>query len=212
MRVVLVALMIWFCATLTAHAQDTARLPLVGVMVTGSAANSEQAMRLFREGLAALADVEGRNLRLDFRFADGDAQRFPEMAEALIKEKPTVIVAFSEAAAHAAQRATRTIPIIAVAGDFVAEGLGTSLAKPGRNVTGVSLIAPELEAKRLEILKEMPIALSSCLRGCRRWRTRRGRSVSSSRPSTCAVPPTLPRPLKPCASAARKPLTSSARR
>ena len=85
MRVVLVALMIWFCATLTAHAQDTARLPLVGVMVTGSAANSEQAMRLFREGLAALADVEGRNLRLDFRFADGDAQRFPEMAEALIK-------------------------------------------------------------------------------------------------------------------------------
>ena len=85
-RDVLPALMIWFCASIAALAQDTERLPLVGVMVTGSAANSEQGMRLFREGLAALGDVEGRDLRLDFRFADGDAQRFPEMAEALVKE------------------------------------------------------------------------------------------------------------------------------
>jgi hypothetical protein len=68
---------IWFCANITALAQDTARLPLVGVMVTGAAAaNSEEAMRPLREGLAALGGVEGRNLRLDFRFADGDAQRF----------------------------------------------------------------------------------------------------------------------------------------
>jgi putative ABC transport system substrate-binding protein len=209
---VLAVLVISLCATIPGLAQDTARLPLVGVMRTGAVANNEPFATVFREELAALGDVEGRDLRLDFRFADGDVQRFPEIAEAFVQEKASVIVVFSEAAAHAAQRATRTIPIIAVAGDFVAEGLGTSLAKPGRNVTGVSLIAPELEAKRLEILKEMPIALSSCLRGCRRWRTRRGRSVSSSRPSTCAVPPTLPRPLKPCASAARKPLTSSARR
>jgi putative tryptophan/tyrosine transport system substrate-binding protein len=155
MRGFFAAMAIWFCATLTAHAQDTARLPLVGVMVTGSAANSEQARRLFREGLAALGDIEGRNLRLDFRFADGDAQRFPEMAEALVKEKPIVIVVFSEAAAHAAQRATGTIPIIAIAGDLVAEGLAKSLAKPGGNITGLSMIEPELETKQLEILKEM---------------------------------------------------------
>jgi putative tryptophan/tyrosine transport system substrate-binding protein len=94
-------------------------------------------------------------VRLDFRFSDGDDQRFPEMAEALVKEKATVIVVFNQAAAHAAQQATRTIPIIAVAGDFVAEGLGASLAKPGGHTTGVSLIEPELEAKRLEIMKEM---------------------------------------------------------
>ena len=112
-------------------------------------------MRLFREGLAALGDVEGRSVRLDFRFADGDAQRFPEMAEAFVKEKASVIVVFSEAAAHAAQRATRTIPIIAIAGDFVAEGLAKTLAKPGGNITGVSMIEPELETKQLEILKEM---------------------------------------------------------
>jgi putative ABC transport system substrate-binding protein len=124
-------------------------------MVTGAAPNSEEVMRPLREGLAALGDVEGRNLHLDFRFADGDAQRFPEMAEALVKEKASVIVVFSEAAAHAAQRATRTIPIIAIAGDFVAEGLARSLAKPGGNITGVSMIEPKLETKQLEILKEL---------------------------------------------------------
>jgi putative ABC transport system substrate-binding protein len=155
MRRVVAALAIWCCAPIAALAQDAPRLPLVGVMVTGTAANSEQAMRLFREGLAALGDVEGRNLRLGFRFADGDAQRFPEMAEAFVKEKASVIVVFSEAAAHAGQRATPTIPIIAIAGDFVAEGLAKSLAKPGGNITGVSMIEPELETKQLEILKEV---------------------------------------------------------
>jgi putative ABC transport system substrate-binding protein len=151
---VLAALAIWFCAAIPALAQDRARLPLVGVMVTGAADSAPLAARL-REHLAALGDVEGRNLRLDFRFADGDARRFPEMAEALVNEKANVIVVFSEAAARAAQRVTRTIPIIAVAGDFVAEGFAASLARPGGNITGVSMIEPELEAKQLEILKEM---------------------------------------------------------
>ncbi len=155
MRSVLAAVAIWFCAPIPALAQDAPRLPLVGVMRIGAAANNEPFATLFREALAALGDVEGRNLRLDFRFADGDAQRFPEMAEAFVQEKASVIVAFSTPAARAAQRATRTIPIIAVVGDFVAEGLGASLAKPGGNITGVSMIEPELETKRLEILKEM---------------------------------------------------------
>jgi putative tryptophan/tyrosine transport system substrate-binding protein len=148
------ALAIWFCATVPAHAQDAPRLPLVGVMVTGAAPGKPTAA-LFREGLAALGDVEGRNLRLDFRFADGDAQRFPEIAEAFVQEKASVIVVFTVAAARAAQRATRTIPIIAIVGDFVADGFGASLAKPGGNITGVSMIGPELETKQLEILKEI---------------------------------------------------------
>ena len=67
------------------------------------------------------------------------------MAEAFVQEKASVLVVFSEAAARAAQRATRTIPIIAVAGDFVPEGLAKSLAKPGGNITGVVMIEPELE-------------------------------------------------------------------
>ena len=156
MRGVLAAVVIWCCTTIPAPAQDAPRLPLVGVMVTG-AANSEtdsSATRL-REELAALGDVEGRNLRLDFRSADGDARRYPEFAEAFVQEKARVIVVFTVAAARAAQRATRTIPIVAVVGDLVAEGFGISLAKPGSNITGVSMIEPELEAKRLEILKEM---------------------------------------------------------
>jgi putative ABC transport system substrate-binding protein len=155
MRGALTALTIWFCVLIPALAQDTSRLPLVGVMRTGVAANNEPFATLFREELVTLGDVEGRNVRLDFRFADGDDKRFPEMAEAFVKEKASVIVVFSQAAAHAAQNATRTIPIIAVAGDFVAEGLGASLAKPGGNITGFSLIEPQLEAKRLEIIKEM---------------------------------------------------------
>src|SRR5262249_193266 len=118
------------------------RLPLVGVMVTGTAATNPPLTTPFPQPPPPLRDVPGRNLRLAFRLADGDAQRFPEMAEALVKEKPIVIVVFSEAAAHAAQRATPTIPIIAIAGDFVAEGLGASLAKPGGNITGVSMIEP----------------------------------------------------------------------
>jgi len=153
MRGALAALAIWCCATIPALAQDTAGLPLVGVMVTGGTANSPSAR--LREALAALGDVEGRNLRLDFRFADGDARRFPEMAEVFVKEKASVIVAFTDAGARAAQRATRTIPIIAVAGDCVADGFSTSLAKPGGNITGVSMIEPELEAKQLQILTEM---------------------------------------------------------
>jgi putative ABC transport system substrate-binding protein len=154
MKGVSAALAIWAGATIPALAQDAGRLPLVGVMVTGSAVNAT-ATTQFREALAALGDVEGRNLRLDFRFSDGDTKRFPEMAEAFVQEKAGVIVVFSQPGARAAQRATRTIPIIAVTGDFVAEGFGASLAKPGGNITGVSIFAPELETKQLEILKEM---------------------------------------------------------
>jgi putative ABC transport system substrate-binding protein len=155
MRGLLAIFAIWLCSTIAALAQNAAHPPLVGVIATGAAANSEPGPTLFRETLAARGYVEGRNLRLDYRFANGDAGRFPEIAEAFVKERASVIVVFSEAAAHTAQRATRTIPILAVAGDFVAAGLGASLARPGGNITGVSMIEPELETKQLEILKEV---------------------------------------------------------
>jgi len=155
MKAIFAALVVWVGATIPALAQDAGRLPLVGVMVTGTAATNAPLPTRFREALAALGNIEGRNLRLDFRFADGDTKRFPEMAEAFVQEKANVIVVFSEAAAHAAQHATSTIPIIVIAGDFVAEGLGASLAKPGGNITGISMLEPELETKQLEILKEV---------------------------------------------------------
>jgi putative ABC transport system substrate-binding protein len=151
-HVVLLAL--WCGAAIPGYAQEAPRPPLVGVMMTGGAADTPVPKAL-REELAARGDVEGRNLRLAFRFADGDARRFPAMAEAFVREKASVIVVFSEAGAHAAEDATRTIPIVAVVEDFVAKGLGASLGRPGGNITGVTMISPALDAKRLEILHEM---------------------------------------------------------
>jgi hypothetical protein len=92
MRGALTALAIWFCALIPDLAQDKAPLALVGVMGTGAAANNEPFATLFREELATLGDVEGRNVRLDLRLVDGDYQRFPEMAEALVKERPASLL------------------------------------------------------------------------------------------------------------------------
>jgi len=124
-------------------------------MRTGAATNNEPFATLFREALAARGYVEGHDLRLDYRFADGDAQRYPEMAQALVRDRVGVIVVFSDPAARAAQRETQTIPIIAVLGDPIASGLIASLAKPGGNLTGLSMFGSELAAKRLEILREI---------------------------------------------------------
>jgi putative ABC transport system substrate-binding protein len=124
-------------------------------MGAGVADQTELFVTQFRAELATLGYVEGRNLRLDFQSSDGNARRLPDIAEAFVKERASVIVAITAPAARAALRATRLIPIIVIAGDFVAEGLGTSLANPGGNITGISMINDDLEAKRLEILKRM---------------------------------------------------------
>jgi hypothetical protein len=116
---------------------------------------TEPTATLLRDELAALGDVDGKNIRLDFRLADGEAGRFPALAEALVREKASVIVAQGPAAAQAAQRATRSIPIVAAGSDLVALGLVDSMARPGHNITGVSLLIPELDAKRLEVLKDI---------------------------------------------------------
>ena len=155
MRRMLTVLAVCFGTVFPAFAEDAARIPIVGVMRVGPAANNEPFATVFRETLAARGYVEGRNLRLDYRFADGDAERFPAMAEGLVKDGVNVIIVFSEPAARAAQRATHTIPTIAAVNDFVALGLGTSLAHPGGNITGFNLRVPELGAKKLQILTEM---------------------------------------------------------
>jgi putative tryptophan/tyrosine transport system substrate-binding protein len=143
------------CAVLPSFAQNRAELPLVGVLRINSAANTEPTATLLRDELAALGDIDGKNIRLDFRLAAGEADRFPELAEALVRENASVIVAQGPAAALAAQRATRSIPIVAAGNDLVALGLVESMARPGHNITGVSLLITELDAKRLEVLKEI---------------------------------------------------------
>ena len=110
----------------------------------------------FRQGLREHGYVEGRNISIEFRFADGRPERLPEMAAELVKRNVDVIVTESAFAAAAAKHATGSIPIvIAVHGDPVGAGLVASLARPGGNVTGLSLLAAELSGKRLQILKEV---------------------------------------------------------
>jgi putative ABC transport system substrate-binding protein len=149
------ALAVCFCAAIPALAQDRAQLPLVGFLRIDTPATLGLTTGLLREALAALGYVDGSTIRFDFRLAEGDAGRFPELAAALVRDQPSVIVAQGEAAARAAQGATRTIPILASTNDLVASGLIASLAKPGGNNTGISLLVTELDAKRLEVLTEL---------------------------------------------------------
>jgi putative tryptophan/tyrosine transport system substrate-binding protein len=155
MRCTAAALAIWFCIAVPALAQDRPELPVIGILRTGTPATVGPFVGMFRDALAALGDVDGKNVRLDVRLAEGDVGRFPELAAALVRDNPSVIVAGGEAAARAAQAATRTIPIVASTNDLVASGLIASLAKPGGNLTGVSLLITELDAKRLDVLKEI---------------------------------------------------------
>jgi hypothetical protein len=147
------ALAVWLCAAIPAFAQDLARLPLVGVLRINTAANNETGATELRDALAALGDIDGKTIRLDFRLAEGDAGRFPELAAALVRDNPAVIVANGPPAVRAAQNATQTIPIVATVDDLVASGFIDSMARPGGNITGVSLLITELDAKRLEVLR-----------------------------------------------------------
>jgi len=115
----------------------------------------------FRLGLRDLGWVEGKNISIEHRFAEGRHDRLPDLAADLLRLKVEVIVASTAPAALAAQKASRAIPIVvAAAGDPVATGLGESLARPGGNVTGLSPMTAELGGKRLELLTELVPRLS----------------------------------------------------
>jgi putative tryptophan/tyrosine transport system substrate-binding protein len=154
MKRLFAGLAVLLCAVGVGSAQ-AANVPLIGVLLINKATNPQPVVPLIRNALAALGYVEDRNLRLDFRFAEANAERFPALAEELVGDKATVIITLGDAATHAAQRATRTIPIVAIADDLVGAGLIDSMAQPGGNTTGISILATELDAKKLEILKEI---------------------------------------------------------
>jgi putative ABC transport system substrate-binding protein len=110
----------------------------------------------FREGLSEAGYVEGRNVAFENRWADGHFDRFPELVADLIGRKVDVIVAVSDPAVHAARNATLMIPIVFIGGDDpVAAGLGTSMARPVGNLTGITVLTGELNPKRLELLQEL---------------------------------------------------------
>jgi len=155
MKRIALVLALGLCAAGPGFAQNAGNLPLIGWLRINTPDTVEPQATLFKNSLAALGLVDGRNIRLEVRLAEGHPERLPELAEALVREKASVIVAVGIHAIQAAQRATSTIPIVADDDDFLAEGLIGSLAKPGGNTTGISILASELDAKRLEILNQI---------------------------------------------------------
>jgi putative tryptophan/tyrosine transport system substrate-binding protein len=135
-------------------AQQAAKVPRIGYLTSDLAAGLHP-REAFLKGLSDLAYVEGRNVVIEYRDAEGKYERLLALAADLVALKVDVIVVTSTPAALATKQATRTIPIVlAWAADPVVSGLVTSLARPGGNVTGLSLLAPDLVGKRLELLKQ----------------------------------------------------------
>ncbi len=118
--------------------------------------DQEPALRLFQDGLRKLGYVDGQNIRIEVRSAEGKEERLPALAAELVREKVDVIAAWMTPAVFAAKRATSEIPIVMLgAGDPVGTGLVASLARPGGNVTGIAGMTAELAGKNLELLKEI---------------------------------------------------------
>jgi ABC-type uncharacterized transport system substrate-binding protein len=149
-------------------AQQPARVPRIGYLDATSSSVASVRVKSFLQGLRDLGWVEGENIAIEYRYAEGKPDRLPELAGELVRLKPDLIVVQSNTVARAVLSATKTIPIVmADGGDPVAAGLVASLARPGGNVTGVTNLSAELGTKRLELLKDIVpnLALVVVLRG-----------------------------------------------
>ena len=140
---------------LAAGAQQAVKLPTIGFLGAASPAARDNWVAAFVQGLHDLGWIEGRTIAIEYRWAEGSDARYTEIAAEFVRLKVDVIVT-SGAAVVAAKQATSVIPIVfGVANDPLSTGLVASLARPGSNVTGLSLLAPDLAGKRLEILREV---------------------------------------------------------
>jgi putative ABC transport system substrate-binding protein len=151
---------------LAAPAQQPGKLHRIGFLGLVSATSHAPRIEALRAGLRDLGYVEGRNIAIEFRWADGNYDRLPALAAELVRLDVDVILTHAAPGALAAKQATTTIPIVITAvADMLALGLVSSLARPGGNVTGLSFFNPELVAKRLELLKELlpPLAKAAVL-------------------------------------------------
>ncbi len=156
-RVFIVAVALGLLAApLTADAQQVRKVPRIGFLYHISPSVAPHYADPFRQGLRELGYVEGQNLAVEYRSAEGKLERLPDLAAELVRLGVEVIVVVTTQATLAAKNATGTIPIVmANAGDPVGAGLVQSLARPGGNITGLSVLAPELSGKQLQLLKEV---------------------------------------------------------
>jgi ABC-type uncharacterized transport system substrate-binding protein len=141
---------------LAARAQPTNKIARIGFLGSATAAGSAQSVSTLREGLSALGYVEGKNIILEFRWAEGKYDQLLELVTDLIRLNVDVLVTHGTPGTQTAKRATNNIPIVmAISGDAVATGIVTNLGRPEANVTGSTFFLPELNAKRLELLMEV---------------------------------------------------------
>src|SRR5215510_8586641 len=151
----------FFVAPLTAEAQPASRLPRIGFLGNSTAALEANLVGPFREGLRDLGYVEGRNVLIEYRWAEGKYDRFPVLIGELLALKVAVIVTAGTPATLAVKKATTSVPLIMTAvGDPVGTGIVPSLSRPGGNITGLTAISTELDAKRLELLREVVPSVS----------------------------------------------------
>ena len=156
MRPLRLVVALLLAAAATAWAERRESVPILGVLRTSSFVANDPSTEALKRALRELGYVEGQNIKLVRRFAEGQLNRLPQLAQDLVELKVDVILAPNHAAVRAAKQATATIPIVMVLYDYdpVASGLIQSLSRPGANVTGIFSLQPELGGKRLELLKE----------------------------------------------------------
>jgi putative ABC transport system substrate-binding protein len=139
-----------------ADAQQSQKVPRIGYLSAAAPAVASPLGEAFRQGLRQLGYVEGRNIVIEWRYAEGSAERLAEFAAEFVSLKVDVVVTASTPAIRAVQQATKAIPIVmANVGDPVAQGFVASLARPGGNITGFTNLSPDLSTKRLELIKEV---------------------------------------------------------
>jgi putative ABC transport system substrate-binding protein len=150
-----------FTIPVLAVAQESAKLPRIGVLMGGTPTAEAERLGAFRESLMRLGHIEGRTIHLDVHYAEGVPDRLGRMAREMVDRNPTVIVCVGGQETRALQAATRAIPIVFIqAGDAVKMGLVASFARPGGNTTGFTQMSDELDSKRLELLRELVPSVS----------------------------------------------------
>ncbi|HSE02155.1 MAG TPA: ABC transporter substrate-binding protein [Burkholderiales bacterium] len=143
-------------APLAARAQTPETLPRIGFLGNSTAALEANLIGPFQEGLRDLGYVEGKNVLIEYRWAEGKYERFPALIGELLAQKIEVIVTAGTPATLAVKKASTSVPLVMIAvGDPVGTGIVASLARPGGNITGLTSISPELDGKRLQLLREV---------------------------------------------------------